>query len=299
MILLRIMGGLGNQMFQYAAGKALAERLHQSLYLDLSWFQNPGASTPRDFSLSHFKAITDKIATPEEIRFFFPETIWKRIQRRLFIHSILKPKMVFLDETKHSYINRMPKLNKSMNIHMTGYWQSEFYFRDSSTTIRSLFSLEPPTDSKNRELFEKLNSGNHYISLHIRRGDYITNPVAAARLGNICSKEYYQSAINRLLDQIPNAHFIIFSDEPDWVVKNFPLPLHFTVVDWNSQENSYRDLQLMSQCSHHILANSSFSWWGAWLGRNKNKTVIAPARWWQIKNPLRDQFIVPENWIRL
>lgn len=299
MILLRLMGGLGNQMFQYAAAKAIAERLELPLFLDLSWFRNCGDSTFRNYSLMIFKSISEKIATDDNINFFFPQSIGGRIKRRLFIHSILKPKMVFLDETKQIYLHHMPKLDRKMNICMTGYWQCECYFKDSSATIRTQFSFDHPTDHQNQELFEKLNTGNHYISLHIRRGDYITNPAAAASLGNVCTLEYYQSAIQYFCNQISKAHFVIFSDEPNWVVKNFPLPPHFTLVDWNLNENSFRDLQLMTQCSHHILANSSFSWWGAWLGKNKNKIVIAPAQWWHIDNPIRDQFIVPTNWMRL
>ncbi len=298
MILLRLMGGLGNQMFQYAAGKALAERLRQPLLFDLSWFQNPGKSTPRNFCLSRFQAISERIATPDEIRFFFPETILKRIKRRLFIHSILQPKMVFLDETKHVYIHHLPRLTQKMNLCMTGYWQSEFYFKDSSGTIRSRFLLDPPADPQNQELFEKLNSGNHYISLHIRRGDYVSNPDSAAVLGNMCSLEYYKTAIQYFKDRITTPHFVIFSDEPDWVAKYFPLPEHFTLVDWNLNQNFIRDMQLMAQCSHHILANSSFSWWGAWLGRNEKKCVIAPAHWFAT-DPVRDRWITPPSWIRM
>ena len=136
------------------------------------------------------------------------------------------------------------------------------------------------------------------VSLHVRRGDYISPDGTQTLLGGICTKEYYQTAIELIKQRVGKLFFAVFSDDVNWARENLHLPEYTLFVDWHSGKNSFRDMQLMSLCSHHIIANSSFSWWGAWLGNNPEKIVIAPKKWMNVDDPQND-YRCPESWIRL
>ena len=156
--------------------------------------------------------------------------------------------------------------------------------------------LKVPLGSRNKELLSLIRTVNS-VSLHIRRGDYVSNPDTNSALGT-CSLEYYRHCIEHIASNVENPHFFLFSDDINWVRDNLKIKYPTTVVDGNSADTNYADLHLMSNCKHNIIANSSFSWWGAWLNNNPDKIIIAPKIWFA-NSPLTPKEIIPENWLKL
>ena len=178
---------------------------------------------------------------------------------------------------------------------MLGYWQSEKYFVERSETIRSDFTFRIPLDVCNRELVATLDRANT-VSLHIRRGDYANNSKTKATHG-LCSLDYYQAAVNYVAERVESPRFFVFSDDIAWAKENLKIKFPCQYIGHNQGTNSYIDMQLMSLCKHHIIANSSFSWWGAWLNPNVSKIVIAPSRWFAKPTNVHDLF--PPGWVML
>jgi len=199
-----------------------------------------------------------------------------------------------LKERGHHFQNlESPGSHKT--IYLSGYWQSEKYFDDVSGIIREEFQLKNEPAGLNLELVRAMR-GSQAVSLHVRRGDYVSNPIAASYHG-VCSLEYYRTAIKLIEEKVANPKFYVFSDDIPWCKENLRFPQPATYVDHNSDE-PFEDLRLMSFCKHFIIANSSFSWWGAWLSRNQEKIVLAPKKWFLTREKDdRDQ--VPANWIRI
>jgi hypothetical protein len=179
--------------------------------------------------------------------------------------------------------------------YLRGYWQSEKYFHEAAVVIRTDFTFKNPLIKENAELAEQICRVNA-VSLHVRRGDYVKNPKTAATHG-VCSPDYYQAAIRHIATQVVQPFFFIFSDDIRWVKSHLEMNFPCRYVDHNQGAQSYNDMHLMSLCRHHIIANSSFSWWGAWLGGHKNKIVVAPQRWFVNNNNVRDLF--PNGWVLL
>jgi len=189
-----------------------------------------------------------------------------------------------------------PEINKApRDCYLAGYWQSEKYFQDAEPIIREDFTFKIPMASRNEQIAEKIAQANA-ISLHVRRGDYVNNPHTKATHG-ICSPDYYRDAIGYMAKQIENPHFFIFSDDMPWVRSQMKLDFPCYYIEHNSGAESYNDMRLMSMCQHHIIANSSFSWWGAWLNPYPNKIVIAPRKWFANNSDTDD--LIPPGWIRL
>jgi len=188
-------------------------------------------------------------------------------------------------------VNRYP-------IYLEGYWQSEDYFDRNKNEIRDSLKYPSKLDPKNELAREDLYSKNT-ISVHIRRGDYVMNPVYLKRYG-ICSLQYYKEAIQYMTDKVSHPKICVFTDDPEWVKDNLVLPASYSLVDWNRGPDSWKDLVLMTSCKYHIIANSTFSWWGAWLGETEDSIIIAPKQWYA-DNELNElkKNIVPERWIRL
>lgn len=161
--------------------------------------------------------------------------------------------------------------------YLDGYWQSEKYFSDYEERIREEFSVRAPLDGRSLELAEQMRE-RPSVSVHVRRGDYFSNPVTAA-VHQVCDVEYFQRGIAYLGERLENPTFFVFSDEPDWARDNLRIPYPTTVISHNDASRNYGDLRLMSLCDHHIIANSSFSWWGAWLDPSSDKIVVAPKTW--------------------
>ena len=280
------MGGLGNQMFQYALARKIELSKKVTVKLDISWFNNfDKKTTPRYYSLPKFNII-ESIATEQEIKKFQK---YKKIPgRRHFLHNFfIANNSIYIEEKKASFNNILQ--NVKDNTYLYGNWQTEKYFKDIQGTIRKELSLkEEPSNNYKKNLESIKQKRKSSVSIHIRRGDY-TLPEIEDRIG-ICSLDYYVRSIKKINDIIPNPHFFIFTDDVEWVKNNLKLNYPATFV--SSQENTnhsnkdYEELLLMSKCSHNIIANSTFSWWGAWLNINPDKIVIAPKKWY--KKPMKN-----------
>lgn len=287
MIIVRISGGLGNQMFQYALGRHLSHIHGTLLKFDISGFKSGNL---RRYALGCFK-IDAEIASSQEVDILTASQ--PGIVDRLF-HNKPKPAKSHIVEGK-SFQFKPNILKTPDNIYLDGYWQSEKYFKGITEIIRKEVSIKTEQTGRNREVADLISSVNA-VSLHIRRGDYVSNPKTQQSHGN-CSVDYYLRCIDELTQMIKEPHFFIFSDEPQWARENLKLDYPVTVLDHNGEDQAYEDLRLMTQCKSHIVANSSFSWWGAWLNPNKNKIVFAPKQWFAHKK-WSDRDVVPDGWIR-
>jgi hypothetical protein len=293
MIIVRLMGGLGNQMFQYAAARRLAHSNSTHLKIDLSWFNAiEEIETPRHYGL-HALAAQEDIATPAEVSRFRNEdqnSFQGMVRKALALFSRDR----FIREKHYHFDPSL--LTLSGDAYLEGYWQSEKYFKDIAITIRSEFAVRYMPDECNSRMAEYI-GGEDSVSLHVRRGDYIASKVTNQFHG-VCPLDYYHAAIAEIAGQIVSPHFFIFSDDHDWVKENLWLDFPATFVNHNDALHGYEDLRLMSMCKHHIIANSSFSWWGAWLGSNPHKIVIAPKRWFNDES-IETTDLIPETWMRI
>ena len=289
------MGGLGNQMFQYAAARRLAHVHNAILILDVSWFSEIASTeTPRSYALSYF-AIQERFASPDEL---VPFKI-SRFQRGLVrILGTRLPVSLQRHVLEQGFQFDPGILNLPDNVYLDGHWQSPYYFSDIQDLIQTEFNVRERPDHANTALAVLIaNAGDASVSLHVRRQDYISNP-SVSRLHGACTKEYYVDALRIMSERLTAPHFFIFSDDPGWVRENLSLPDRTTIVDHNDGNNPHEDLRLMRSCKHHIIANSSFSWWGAWLQPDKRKIVIAPARWFRGSSINADS-LLPAEWIKV
>ncbi|CAA9891483.1 Glycosyl transferase family 11 [Candidatus Methylobacter favarea] len=292
MIISQIIGGLGNQMFQYAAARSLSVERNQPLRLNIAEFDGYGLH--QGFELERVFNCPAEIATKAEVGSILGWQFFSVIRRVL-----ARPGMAalrrdgFVVEPHFHYwpeINRIPK-----DCYLVGYWQSERYFEKHASEIRADFAFKLPLSDRNSILSEQISQVNA-VSLHVRRGDYAKNSKTRARHG-LCSPDYYQRAINYISGQVEQPRFFIFSDDMAWVKTHLKMAFPCYYVDHNRNEESYNDMHLMSLCRHHIIANSSFSWWGAWLNPAPDKIVVAPVKWFADKNNNKDLF--PPGWVTL
>jgi Glycosyl transferase family 11. len=292
MIITKIHGGLGNQLFQYAVGRQLAENQRSDLKLDLSHYKNPSKGTsPRTFKLDVFRIKANIVSPGDEDNVLgFPYL--RPLKRRLKKMGLDVFRWNYLRETTFGFHPQILSFQKQAVL--DGYWQSERYF----PTIRSLLLDELVLKDKfvsNRFLSLKQEiSAVESVAVHIRRGDYVHKKNVNQEFG-VCSLEYYKKAIQLIKTSKQKPVFYIFSDDLAWCRENLPDAdsLHFV-----SGFKDYQDLMLISSCCHQIVANSSFSWWGAWLNPNSHKIVIAPKTWFASPE-LDTTDIVPETWLRL
>ena len=289
MIITKLMGGLGNQLFQYSAGKQLAYNQNAELKFDVSFFSNIGKSTPRDYKLSCFN-IVDKIADKHDFQEVLGAEWFRPIKRRLWKMGIdLFGWNYFIDQ-ETGFQAEIPKLKKPAVLH--GYWQNELYFSNIRSVLLDEIVLKNSLiTSKLRNKITDIQDVES-VAVHVRRGDYNES------IFHICPLQYYLQAIKLLKRKYSNAHFFVFSDDIEWCKKNFTAEKFGNFVDYVTGFKDYEDLWLMSRCKHQIIANSSFSWWAAWLNPNPQKSVIAPKQWF--KDEIRNSFhTLPEEWIIL
>ena len=294
----RLTGGLGNQMFQYAAARALALRNDTELLLDSSWIDGSGSAavgSARRYELGCFqidallRPITDvaQLATSRRITRQLQRL---RLGRGPVVAELAEPPFGgwcpgVLEAPDNTYLN--------------GYWHSSHYFEDAESFLRAEFAFKNVWDEANTAVAELIGaSGLPTVSAHVRRGDYVTDPGANRRLGTL-APSYYERAVERIQAETGPAHIFLFSDEPQWCRDHLDdLGYQTTIVDVNNTSQAANDLRLMALCDHHVVANSTFSWWGAWLNTDSEKIVIAPEPWlldarWQ------DDLRVPRDWIKL
>jgi hypothetical protein len=296
MIVTELISGLGNQMFQYAAGLSLAKRLDSELYIDKTWFDlDIEKQTVREYGLSPFN-LKPNFASPEIIEKFKPKNgngLVHRIQGKMdslkpyFKRKIYKEPFFHYDENFEQAID---------NTYLIGYWQSEKYFLNIESDVRQAFSLREEATGLNAELKHKIQHSMS-VSLHVRRTDMVNNPDVIKTHG-ACTLEYYHAAAEHILPGLTDPEFFVFSDDPEWCKANLELPVPVTFISHNIGEKAHWDMFLMSCCRHHVIANSSFSWWGAWLNPSEDKRVIAPKQWFAT-NERDTKDIIPSSWSRL
>jgi len=281
MIVVKLRGGLGNQMFQYAIGRNLALKNNTKLKLDVTEL---GQDKLRDYELDIFN-ISGSIASRLEMMFI-------RKCSRGIISRILGPHCFYIQQ-KDRYFDASI-LGKKGNIYLDGYWQSENYFKDIRNIIIKDFTIRCDPDKRNKSMLEKIENSNS-VCIHVRRRDYISNKKTSEVHGT-CSLEYYHNAVKIIEKKVSNPTFFVFSDDLQWTKVNLKLkhPTYYVCI--NNTEKGYEDLRLMSNCKHFIVANSSFSWWGAWLSNNSDKIICAPKRWFVSEN---EGDIIPKSWIRV
>ncbi len=300
MVIVKLKGGLGNQMFQYACGRALSEKNKSTLFLDLTFLlYNPSSSnhTLRNYELNVFNI---------QERFTLLSRLNKKIPNSNFFYKLnskldgVKKRLGLIKKINDKEMGFDKEIFKIKgNICLDGYWQSEKYFKDIEEIIREEFSFRDKPSKLNREVIEKIKKTNS-VSVHVRRGDYAKNPKTLQTHG-LLDIEYYQNAINLIKSQIKKTEFFVFSDDIEWVKKNLKIGKSVNYISHNGLDKGYEDLRLMSSCKNHIIANSSFSWWGAWLSENPHKIVIAPEQWFSPEEmKRRGNFdTILEDWIKI
>jgi hypothetical protein len=300
MIIVRIKGGLGNQMFLYALGRHLSFKYNAKLFLDTSPLEM-GRSKLRAYELDNFNISGKKIILP------FNSTIPIRIFFKIFkiLSKYLKKWQIYPRQKDYYFDKRI--LEKRV-FFIDDYWQCEDYFKPIEKIIKKEFTLKEKPNAENKLMLDKIDNSNS-ICIHVRRGDVAS--VRGLEVGRKFDFEYHPKAIRLIKKKIKNPNFFIFSEDIPWVKKNLKIPGPKTYVDINTE--SYKDLNLMKNCKHFIITNSTFSWWAAWLSENNNKIIIAPKNWFTPlrKNEIpkgtkkkwpyvRDEgSIVPKNWIRV
>jgi len=279
MITTRLHGRLGNQMFQYAAARGLAARLGVPVALDRRGAIRRGEGVlTRVFDLP--LAEPDRLP-PDRKEAPLAYGLWRLFGRN--------PR--FRRERGLGYNSGFESWGDDSYLH--GYWQSERYFAHVADTIRRDFAFPAFSNAQNEEMAAQIGD-SLAISLHVRRGDYLTLGAHA-----VCDEAYYAAALERVLDGLSGTPTVfVFSDDPDWATENLPLPVEKIVVDFNGPETDFEDMRLMSLCRHNIIGNSSFSWWAAWLNAHADKRVAGPVQWFG--NPkLHNPDILPEGWLRI
>ncbi|MCX2450385.1 alpha-1,2-fucosyltransferase [Pedobacter sp. PLR] len=285
MKIIRFLGGLGNQMFQYAFYKAIEKRF-PDVKADLTGFKDyplhNGLELERIFDIQLTKVtplINDLYNTDNR------NWILRKLRRLLNLKNAYK-------RDDHPFTFDPGVFQNSEFLYYWGYWQNQGYFIDIAEEIKAAFTFKLPLNEENQQILQQIKEANS-IAVHIRRGDYLKDPL----LGGCCGKDYYQQAIDVIQKTTANPQFFIFSDDISWCKESLSLT-GATFISWNKGQDSYIDMQLMSQCKHNIIANSSFSWWAAWLNQHPNKIVIGPNKW--VNDPLyAGNNIIPPDWIQL
>jgi hypothetical protein len=288
MIVVKLMGGLGNQMFQYALGRKLSISNKVPLKFDLTFLNDRTFKenfTYRDFELNKFN-LEIEYANKEEINYF-------QKQNNLFnfyqYHFGLKKNNLYITE-KNKFHNFEKLYN---NLYLDGFWQSELYFKDIRIVLLKDFQFKN-INNENEKILDKIMSTNS-ISVHIRRGDYVNNKIINNYHGT-CPLEYYEESIKYFKERVIEPTFYFFSDDINWAKEAFGIQKNYVYIDINNNINNQLDMFLMSNCIYNIIANSSFSWWAAWLNQNSQKLTLAPKKWFEQNEPSN---IIPENWIRI
>jgi len=298
MIYSAIIGGLGNQMFQYAVGRACSEREKTILKLDTTGFET---YPHHSYSLQHFNIIENYASRKEVRRFHWlrdaistqPPHFLYRILRKMKIAKQALNALGYVRESQRTYDSSVVKLSGTR--YLDGYWHTEKYFKDIETILRKEFSLKQPMGKVGQEFAANIHSQNTPICLHVRRGDFANNPEVSAHHG-VTPLSYYYDAVKVLARKVENPHFFIFSDSLDWAKENISLPYPMSFVGQGADKN-HEDIILMSYCKHHILSNSTFGWWGAWLANSPDQVVIAPKKWLAKEIDISDR--LPESWIQM
>lgn len=290
MKIVNINSGIGNQMFQFAFSLSLRDKFkNEVIKIDTSWYEVE--KFHNGFELEKVFNIDFPHSTKQENELLGRAgyTLYDRIKRKF-----LPSKKTEIIESKDQLFKYNLNLygEKEENNYYRGYWQSHKYFDSISETVKNYFIFPPFVENENIAMKTYIeNNKNNTVSIHVRRGDYLKQQL----LSNLCSTNYYQNAIAKIENRIKDPVYIVFSDDIQWCKENLNLS-NVKFVDWNRGDLSFRDMQMMSLCDHNIIANSSFSWWGAYLNSNKDRIVVAPKDWF-IGNETKD--LIPDEWERV
>lgn len=286
--------GLGNMMFQYALVVAFRERgVPAILFVSEANAHHNGYELENVFpSVNPYQGLSG-------IRQSYYQLLGKLRKKKLFFRKKTPHRLLFFPFQRVSpeinfffYPDVFSKPKK--NQYFSGAFQSYKYFENCRQELLKEFAFdESKLSEESKEMACRIESTNS-VSIHVRRGDYLA-PLWYENLGSICSVQYYQRAITEMEKHVKEPCFFVFSDDIDYVRDNLNIP-NAVYVNFNHSSNSWQDMYLMSLCKHNIIANSSFSWWGAWLNRNDGKTIIAPKKWWA---SLDHDDVVPPSWIRI
>jgi hypothetical protein len=272
-------GGIGNQLFQFAAGLSLSTRLNTELILDLSWYRHVRRVSRRRMELEQF------------IDFRNVKTIDSPIHPRLiWIGKMLRGQQIITDSQYRP--NEFMNFSTKRDLSLLGHWQSEQYFSNVAKVIRTSINLNTFLSASSGEE-ERSISSSECIGLHVRRGDYVTNPKSNAFHG-VCEKDYYLAGVEHIQQSSEVRKVFIFSDDPEWCTKNLKLDIETRFFDSSICDTD--QLKLISLCNHHVISNSSFSWWAAWLGKKEGQRVVYPKGWFADGSDLEN---MPFGWIAI
>jgi len=280
-------GGLGNQLFQYAAGRSLSLALGSDLEIVHSRFLED-----RNYDLENFDLPTNIKVIGNTSR--LPRCFTSAVNRLIKKFFTTNKGLPIYRESHFCYDPNFQEI--SSPVFLEGYFQSEKYFKAYAEIIR--YDLVSPRGYPARCLPVLERIGEYdAIAIHIRRGDYISVKKNVSVYHNL-SIEYYQNAVSLISKGLKNPRCFVFSDDHDWVIRNISLEIPWEVININSPKEAFWDLALMRRCKHFVIANSSFSWWGAWLGNDPNKIVVTPKKWFK-DGSIKSEDLIPEGWLKL
>lgn len=285
MKIVRFLGGLGNQMFQYAFYKSLENAFGKAAG-DLSAFDR--YELHNGFELEEIFPVSIKKAPPFLIKLYDPVHRNWHIRK---LRRVLSLKNAYYEEKESFRFDETIYKDPGSRLYW-GHWQNEAYFKGIASALKNDFLFKLPLEGKNLEVYKQIKDSNS-VGVHVRRGDYLHDKL----LGGICDGDYYKRAIDLILEKTGNAKFFVFSNDIPWCESALGLP-QAVFISWNQGRQSYIDMQLMSSCRHNIIANSSFSWWAAWLNAHPGKVVLSPSRWTMDPGHAHME-IVPKEWLKI
>lgn len=286
-------------MFQYAAGLSLAVRHEAALKLDISALV-PADSRGRTYALGCFGLETHvptEIASRSELAKGGHHDVSPFMKLLHKVRERCKPRHKRLTFREHVEFRVDPDFWKVRPpVYLSGYWQAVGYFKHVLDDVRAAFTFRDELAGKNLEIADRIEHAES-VAVHVRRGDYAQHPITRRKHG-LCSPSYYQRCIATLREQISDPFFFIFSDDPEWVRSHLVLDAPSLLVSHNTGRHAPLDLHLMSRCKHQIIANSTFSWWGAWLNSHSHKKVYAPKQWLN-EEGIDTSGLIPDAWERM
>jgi hypothetical protein len=293
MIGVRLMGGLGNQMFQYAAALRLAKHHNTSAVMDLAFFENIAeVDTPREYELDCFQLKPEFLAPAK--RPADDSSIYGSRRGKLlyYMHRLAGNNWSVYREPHHNFEPSV--LDLPDRSYLIGYWQTEQYFMDIRATLLNEFAFKTKPAGHNQELLERITS-TRSVSLHVRRGDYVSNK-HAKKFHGTKDQAYYNAALRPILLRVKQPTLFVFSDDTTWCEQNLKFEQPTVFVTGNRY--GFEDMRLMQHCQHNVIANSSFSWWAAWLNQNPEKIVVAPQQWFT-DPAINTSDVIPKTWVKV
>ena len=292
MVVVRIKGGLGNQLFQYAAGYALAHRLGEPLFIDASFFPKQTLRNYRISSLNPtYNEMIEATTLPLGVKLYKNKYINKAI-RQSRMESLYAGKFQFILERDHSDITEVVLQTNKRDIYLDGYFQSAIYFQSVIDDLKDQFVPSYVISPKVRDVKDEICACNS-VSIHVRRGDFLAEKDKGSTYHYVLNQDYYFRAIEFISQRVEAPVFYWFSNDIDWVISTFGQSDNFRFVKNAGSNADVDDMLLMNYCKHNIVANSTFSWWGAFLNRNSSPIQIVP------KRPFGGGHMIPDEWIKL